>query len=257
MKMHAHILKTAFVLTLAAAIALPMSIAYAATEKAVNSAGKIDMVAVKGGCFQMGDVEDKTLHEVCVSNFLMGKYEVTQGQWQAVMGSNPSRYSSCGSDCPVDQVSWNDTQEFIARLNAKGGRQYRLPTEAEWEYAARSGGKNEKYAGGNDVDSVAWYGRNSGKRPHKVGTKQANGLGIYDMSGNVWEWVSDCYLCDYYKNSPKNNPEGPKCDLRRVLRGGSWFNTAKDSQVTFRVRDNPDFSYHFSFGFRLASSSKE
>ena len=257
MKMHAHLVKDVCALALVAVIMLPLGAAYAATEKVVDSVGDIAFVPVKGGCFQMGDAGEKTLHEVCLGDFAIGKYEVTQGQWQAVMGSNPSRYSACGSDCPVDQVSWYDIQEFVNKLNARGDTQYRLPTEAEWEYAARSGGKNEMYSGGNSIDAVAWYDRNSANKPHKVGTKQANGLGIFDMSGNAWEWVHDCYREDYYKTSPKNNPQGPSCNDKRVLRGGSWFNTAKDSQTTFRLRDNPGFSYHFSFGFRLATSTKE
>lgn len=256
MKMDAYIVKEVFALALALVIMLTLGIAQASTGNIVATPSDIAFVPIKGGCFQMGDADDKTLHEVCVSDFTLGKYEVTQGQWQAVMGSNPSRYSSCGSDCPVDQVSWFDIQEFINRLNAKGDSQYRLPTEAEWEYAARSGGKNEKYSGGNDVDAVAWYDRNSGGKPHKVGSKKANGLGLYDMSGNAWEWVNDCYREDYSKNSPKNNPQGPNCADRRVLRGGSWFNTVKSSETTYRLRDNPGFSYHFSFGFRLATSSK-
>lgn len=257
MGMSRKILKTVCGLVIiAAAVHLHSSAANASTEKPAESVDNIAMAPVKGGCFKMGDAEEKTVHEVCVNDFAIGKYEVTQGQWQEIMGHNPSRYNSCGSDCPVDQVSWNDIQEFIAKLNSKTNKQYRLPTEAEWEYAARSGGKPEKFSGGNSVDTVAWYSKNAENRPHAVGTKQPNGLGIYDMSGNVWEWVYDCFRPDYYKKSPKNNPQGPNCSDKRVLRGGSWFNTAKDARVAFRMRDNPGFSYHFTFGFRLASSSK-
>jgi len=241
-----------FVLTISAMLSVPL--AFAAGEKTVDPVAEIEFVPVKGGCFQMGDPEEKSVHEVCVSDFAIGKYEVTQGQWQATMGSNPSRYKSCGIDCPVDQVSWYDIQEFINRLNARGDRQYRLPTEAEWEYAARSGGKSEKFAGGNDLSAVGWYDKNSGEVPHKVGTKQPNGLGIYDMSGNVWEWVQDCYREDYYKTGPKNDPQGPACMDKRVLRGGSWFNTAKYAQAAVRIRDNPGYSYHFTFGFRLVTN---
>lgn len=135
----------------------------------------IEMILVKGGCFQMGDTfgdgspYERPLHEVCVDDFYVGKYEITQGQWKAIMGNNPSRYKDWGDNCPVEKVSWNDIQEFISKLNQKTGKAYRLPTEAEWEYAAKSGGKNEKYSGSNDVDSVAWFGKNSGGKTHPAG----------------------------------------------------------------------------------------
>jgi formylglycine-generating enzyme required for sulfatase activity len=192
----------------------------------------MEFVAVKGGCFQMGDTigdgqsVEKPVHEVCVSDFSIGKYEVTQGQWQKIMGSNPSSFYSCGDDCPVEKVSWDDVQEFIRKLNDRRGgtanRLYRLPTEAEWEYAARCGGKMEKYSGGNDSGAVAWYSSNSDKKTHPVGRKQANGLGLYDMSGNVWEWVNDWYDSGYYGKSPRDNPQGPTTGSYRVNRGGSW-----------------------------------
>ncbi|MBF0424187.1 MAG: SUMF1/EgtB/PvdO family nonheme iron enzyme, partial [Magnetococcales bacterium] len=177
-----------------------------------------DFVIVSGGTFEMGCGSwqsgcfdnEKPVHSVTVGSFEIGKYEVTQKQWKAVMGSNPSSFSSCGDDCPVEMVTWNDTQDFIAKLNQQEkGCTYRLPTEAEWEYACRSGGKQEKYCGGNDVDQVAWYGSNSGNKTYPVGRKVANGLGAYDMSGNVWEWVADWYGSDYYASSPKENPKGP------------------------------------------------
>jgi formylglycine-generating enzyme required for sulfatase activity len=205
-----------------------------------DSTTGIEMVSVKGGCYQMGDTfgdgesDEKPVHEVCVDDFYIGKYEVTQGQWKAIMGNNPSSFSSCGDNCPVEQVSWNDAQDFINRLNQKTGKNYKLPTEAEWEYAAKSGGKSEKYSGGNDIDSVAWYDKNSGSKTHPVGTKQPNGLGLYDMSGNVWEWVNDWYDKDYYKNSPKDNPKGPGSGTNRVLRGGSWYDDARHSRAANR-----------------------
>jgi formylglycine-generating enzyme required for sulfatase activity len=250
-------LKSLFTFAITAVIALQITNADATSEKKGDPGTDIDLVSVKGGCFKMGRVEDKNVHEVCVSDFAIGKFEVTQGQWRDVMGTNPSRFGSCGSDCPVDQVGWNDIQLFIKKLNEKTGKRYRLPSEAEWEYAARSGGKAEKYSGGDVIDAVAWYDNNADQKPHKVGTKQANGLGIHDMSGNVWEWVNDCYRDNYYKESPKNDPQGPACNDKYVLRGGSWFNTGKNADVAFRLRDNPGFSYHFTFGFRLAVSSKE
>jgi len=217
----------------------------------------LEMVFVKGGCYQMGDTfgdgydNEKPVHEVCLDDFYMGKYEVTQGQWKQIMGNNPSYFKDCGDNCPVEGVSWNDIQEFIQKLNNKTGKNYKLPTEAEWEYAARSGGKNEKYSGGNDVDSVAWYNKNSGNKTHPVGQKKPNGLGIYDMSGNVWEWVSDWYDGDYYKNSPKNNPTGPNSGTFRVLRGGSW----RGYDTRFLVPADRGSSYPGSrssdLGFRL------
>jgi formylglycine-generating enzyme required for sulfatase activity len=216
----------------------------------------MEFVYVDSGCYQMGDTfgddksDEKPVHEVCVDDFYIGKYEVTQGQWKAIMGDNPSKFDDCGDNCPVEKVSWNDAQAFIQKLNQQTGKNYRLPTEAEWEYAARSGGKNEKYSGGNDLDSVAWYDSNSGKKTHPVGTKQPNGLGIYDMSGNVWEWVNDWY--GSYSSGSQNNPKGASSGSLRVQRGGSW-----DSVVAWGVRASNRFSYtpdlrFFGIGFRLA-----
>jgi formylglycine-generating enzyme required for sulfatase activity len=206
-----------------------------------------ELLYVEGGCFQMGDVfgdgeeEEAPVHEVCVDAFYIGKFEVTQGQWKTVMGSNPSRDAGCKGDdaCPVDSVSWSDAQDFIARLNGKGGGgKYRLPTEAEWEYAARSGGKRERYSGGNDVGHVAWFAENSGKRNHPVGTKAANGLGIHDMSGNVWEWTNDWYAADYYSSSPRSNPAGPGGpagpNVDRVIRGGCKTGEASNERTARR-----------------------
>ena len=226
-----------------------------------DSATGIQMIFVKGGCYQMGDTfgdgdkDEKPVHNACVSDFYIGKYEVTQGQWQKVMGSNPSHFSSCGDNCPVEKVSWNDIQGFIRKLNSQTGKNYRLPTEAEWEYAARSGGKSEKYAGGNDVDSVAWYDGNSGSKTHPVGQKRPNGLGIYDMSGNVWEWCNDWYGEKYYGESPRDNPQGPGSSSTHVLRGGSWANNAQYARAAIRVGINPD-SRGIGDGFRVAVSPR-
>ncbi|MCP4408103.1 MAG: SUMF1/EgtB/PvdO family nonheme iron enzyme, partial [Gammaproteobacteria bacterium] len=208
---------------------------------------------VPEGCFQMGsnegDSDEKPVHEVCVDGFWMGKYEVTQGQWEKIMGDNPSKFKK-GDHYPVEQVSWDDVQGFIKRLNAKGQGRFRLPTEAEWEYACRSGGKQEKYCGGNNVDRVAWYGKNSGRKTHPVGKKAANGLGLYDMSGNVWEWVSDWYNKNYYRNSPKNNPKGPSSGARRVLRGGGWYRYPTNVRAANRDGGTPGDRYG-DLGFRL------
>ncbi|NLA39893.1 MAG: formylglycine-generating enzyme family protein [Smithella sp.] len=221
----------------------------------------MEMVFVKGGCYRMGDTfgdgwdDEKPVHEVCINDFYIGKYEVTQGQWKAVMGENPSSFKNCGDNCPVETVSWNDIQQFLQRLNSRSGKQYRLPTEAEWEYAARSGGKSEKYAGGNDVDAVAWYYKNSGSNTHPLGQKRPNGLGLYDMSGNVWEWCSDWYGEKYYSQSPRDNPDGPSSGSYRVLRGGSWGTRPGFVRAAYRVRFNPGVRVYGS-GFRMALSAR-
>ena len=169
-----------------------------------------EMVVITSGTFDMGsnnDPSEKPVHRVTIGRaFAMGRTEVTQGQWKAIMGDNPSKFASCGDNCPVDQVSWNDAQAFIEKLNAKTGKKYRLPTEAEWEYSCRAGGQQE-YCGSDNPDSVGWYGAlakpagNSGKSINPVATRQPNAFGLYDMSGNVWEWVEDSYH-DNYNGAP-------------------------------------------------------
>ena len=217
-----------------------------------------DMVFVKGGTFIMGctleqgsDCGDyaKPSHEVTLSDFYIGKYEITQVQWRAVMGNNPSR--SEGDNLPVYNVSWYDVQEFIRRLNEKTGENYRLPTEAEWEYAARGGslGRGYKYSGSNDFGDVAWYLSNLDTSIHPVGTKVANELGIYDMSGNVSEWVSNWY--GNYSASRQMDPKGPTNGTERVVRGGS-----RDSTVSFRYGVAPGIRSFSYIGFRLARSTK-
>ena len=201
-------------------------------------------VDVPGGCFTANG------NQVCLDAFRIGKFDVTQGQYQRIMGSNPSYFRSCGDDCPVESVSWDDAQSFISKLSSQTGKQFRLPTEAEWEYACRSGGKDEEYCGGNDIDSVAWYGGNSGSKTHPVGQKQPNGLGIYDMSGNVWQWVSDWYGNNY--PSSGKNPQGTSEGSDRVVRGGSWGNVADYARAARRDYDSPDYRNN-NLGFRLAS----
>ena len=220
----------------------------------------IEMVYVKGGCYQMGDPytsaddgqpDEKPVHEVCVDDFYIGKYEVTRGQWNSIMGRIPPSTCHCDADnCPVDNVSWSEVQNFIGSFNKKsGGSKYRLPTEAEFEYAQRSGGKNERYSGGNDVDSVAWYGANSGDVVHPVGTKAPNGLGIYDMSGNVWEWTNDWYEGAYYSHSPRNNPKGASVGSQHTKRGGCASGQPENQRVPRRDSE-PDVADPF-LGFRL------
>jgi formylglycine-generating enzyme required for sulfatase activity len=227
------------------------------------SAVNMEFVLVKGGCYQMGDSlgdgygDERPVHEVCVNDFYIGKYDVTQGQWKEIMGSNPSEFNHCGDNCPVENISWNDTQAFIGKLKQKIGKNYRLPTEAEWEYAARSGGRKEEWAGTNsesELGEYAWIDVNSGERTHPVGQRKPNGLGLYDMSGNVWEWCQDLYDENYYKNSPKDNPEGPESGTNRVLRGGSWFNGAGYTRSGKRLSIIPDYR-DSNDGFRLVRTN--
>ena len=225
-----------------------------------------EMVLVQGGTFQMGsndgDDDEKPVHRVTVKDFYIGKYEVTQAQWRAVMGSDPPKLYNKGCDqCPVERVNWNDIQDFLKKLNAKTGKTYRLPTEAEWEYAARGGSKSKgyKYAGSNDLAEVAWYNANakSGntygeqKTTRPVGTKKPNELGIHDMSGNVYEWVQDCWN-DSYAGAPTDGSAwtSGNCN-RRVLRGGSWCDLNYYCRVANRSGYYPGDRY-FNSGFRLA-----
>ncbi len=190
---------------------------------------EFEMVHIEGDTFVMGGTseqgddahcDERPIHKVTLSNFYIGKYEVTQALWQAVMGNNPSYFK--GANRPVEQVSWDDCQEFICKLNNLTNAHFRLPTEAEWEYAARGGKKSRgfKYAGSNNLSSVAWYCDNSGNETHPVGQKSPNELGLYDMSGNVLEWCQDWY--GYYSGSSQTNPTGPNSGSFRVYRGGSW-----------------------------------
>ena len=220
----------------------------------------IDMVKVEAGTFMMGATsemkdpysDEKPVHQVTLTNdYYMGKYEVTQALWQAVMGSNPSNFK--GDNLPVETVNWNDCQEFISKLNSLTGRKFRLPTEAEWEYAARGGKKSRgyQYSGSRKISDVAWYEGNSRSKTHPVGRKQANELGIYDMSGNVWEWCSDWY--GSYSSSSQTNPMGSDSGAKRVRRGGSWCYIARICRSSYRSGDAPDCRGLY-LGLRLALS---
>jgi formylglycine-generating enzyme required for sulfatase activity len=217
-----------------------------------------NMVYVEGGTFTMGATseqgsdaadDEKPAHQVTLSSFSIGKYEVTQEEWEAVMGSNPSDFK--GAKRPVEQVSWEYCQEFIRKLNQLTGKKFRLPTEAEWEYAARGGNRSVgyKYAGSDNLGSVAWYEDNSGSETHPVGQKSPNELGLYDMSGNVWEWCQDWY--GSYSSSSQTNPTGPNSGSDRVGRGGSWDINAGDCRSSFRNFDSPSCRYNY-LGLRLA-----
>ena len=233
------------------------------TPTATSNIGEIEMVFVKGGTFTMGATAEqgsdafdfeKPTHSVTVSDFYIGKYEVTQAQWRAVMGSNPSCFK--GDNLPVEEVSWDDVQEFIKKLNAKTGKRFRLPTEAEWEYAARGGNQSKgyKFSGSNSISDVAWYDDNSRRKTHPVGQKRPNELGIYDMSGNVFEWCQDWYSISAYTSSSQTNPTGPSGGSLRVLRGGSWYLSARGCRVSYRNNSNPDYRSS-DYGFRLALSA--
>ena len=214
----------------------------------------MEFVWVPPGEFRMGstssearDVE-RPLTQVRISEgFWLGKYEVTQSEWEAVMmGSNPSHFRNCGGDCPVERVSWADVQGFIGRLNAREGREvYRLPREAEWEYAARAGTTGDRYG---DLSAIAWYAGNSSGRTHPVGLKLPNGWGLYDMLGNVWEWVGDWH--GGYPGGRVTDPGGPGSGSTRVFRGGSWLSDAGSARAPDRYYVHPDFRFNF-LGFRL------
>lgn len=236
----------------------PQLVAVEGSQTFTVNGVKFTMVPVEGGTFTMGATSEQgsdalegeyPAHQVTLSDYYIGQTEVTQALWKAVMGSNPS--DSKGDNLPVEQVSWDDCQEFIQKLNQLTGKQFRLPTEAEWEYAARGGRKSRgyKYAGDNDIGLVAWYEDNSGNETHPVATKQANELGVYDMSGNVEEWCSDGY--DGYQSSSQSDPQGPSSGSDRVGRGGSFFFDARYCRVSNREYYTPDFRT-FDLGLRLS-----
>jgi len=212
------------------------------------------LISIPAGSFEMGnssgDSTENPVHNVRINGFRLGETEVTQKQWQLVMGSNTSYFKGC-DDCPVDSVSWNDVQSFLENLNKQTGLRFRLPSEAEWEYACRSGGKDEKYCGGDDEGKLAWYGDNSDEKTQSVAQKKANGLGLYDMSGNVWEWTQDCWH-DSYDGAPSNGQAwGRGTCAQSVLRGGSWIGVAGGLSSTGRFRSSPDKGNR-NFGFRVA-----
>ncbi len=246
-----------------------------------SSGVALEMVRIPAGSFTMGcqegrdkecDSDEKPAHTVNLNSFELGKYEITQGHWKAVMGDNPSYFSNCGETCPVENLRWKDIQTFIQKINAKTGKTYRLPSEAEWEYACRAGGDDE-YCGGNNLDVLAWYDGNSGDKTHPVGQKQPNGFGLYDMSGNVLEWVQDCHNSNY-NGVPTNGSawEGDRQHYRvvsgdngaptigsavwvespRVLRGGGSWGSVHYSRAALRVNSDTGAGRYRSNGFRLA-----
>ncbi len=203
------------------------------------------------------DDDEKPVHRVTISkNFWLGKYEVTQSEYESIMGSNPSNFS--GSNNPVEEVSWHDAIAFCKTLTEReqnagrlpAGARYRLPTEAEWEYCAKGGNKSKgyTYSGSDSINSVGWYSSNSGSKTHPVGQKQANELGLYDMSGNVWEWCNDWK--GSYSSGSVTNPSGASSGSYRVLRGGSWDDDASYCRSANRLRSEPSSTY-YDYGFRV------
>lgn len=217
-----------------------------------------NMVHVEGGTFMMGAddidnyayVDEKPVHQVTLSDYCIGETQVTQALWQAVMGNNPS-YFKGDLNLPVEMVSWNDCKNFIRKLNELTGKKFRLPTEAQWEFAARGGNKTNGFlcSGGNDIDDLAWYDRNSDNKTHPVGKNLPNELGLYDMIGNVMEWCKDWF--EYYEKGIQSDPEGPFLGSQRVMRGCGWDGVAKYCRVSCRFRHNPEFKDRY-IGLRLA-----
>ncbi len=217
------------------------------------------MIPVSGGTFTMGATsemtepwdDEKPTHQVTLSSYYIGETEVTQALWKAVMGSNPSEFK--GDNLPVEKVSWHDCQTFISKLNGLTGRHFRLPTEAEWEFAARggNGSRHTQYSGSSRIEDMAWYDGNSGSKTHPVKTKQPNELGIYDMSGNVWEWCQDRF--GSYNSSAQTNPTGASSGSRRVYRGGSWYYDPRYCRSSCRGCNAPDFEFN-DLGLRLVLS---
>lgn len=221
---------------------------------------KFTMMLVEGGTFAMGATSEQIVidtpedefpvHNVTLSNYYIGETEVTQELWNTVMGENPSNFKG-DLQCPVEMVSWDDCQTFIAKLNELTGKAFRLPTEAQWEYAARGGKQTKKYlfSGGDDLDAVAWHYYNASETTHPVKTKRPNELHLYDMSGNVWEWCADWY--GSYSADGQTNPTGPAKGAKRVVRGGAWSYMSNYAPVAYRNYCEPDFSW-YACGLRLA-----
>ena len=214
---------------------------------------KFAMVRVEGGAFEMGGskYDEIPIHKVTLNSFFISETEVTQELWEAVMGNNPSYFK--GKQLPVESVTWDDCQAFIAKLNQLTGQQFRLPSEAEWEYAARGGKycENYTYSGSNDCNEVAWFADNGNSQTHEVASKAPNKLGIYDMTGNIAEWCYDWYDKNYYSSSSLNNPTGPENGYSRILRGGSWSNMSTYTRVVYRGHNLP-LEKDDDIGFRLA-----
>ncbi|PIE03951.1 MAG: hypothetical protein CSA76_06820, partial [Spirochaetales bacterium] len=229
------------------------------TERIIDLGNGVDLtlVWIPPGTFDMGSLDtnpdalnnEKPRHEVTLTQgFWMGKYEVTQAQWKHITGYNLSFFH--GDNLPVEMVSWDDVQNFIAQLNQFTGKTFSLPTEAQWEYAARGDVPGNTYSGGDDVGEVGWYKDNSNDTTHPVGHKSANAWGLHDMSGNVYEWCQDWYGVSYYASSPSQDPTGPDSGTCRVIRGGSWIHSARHLRSADRLKDSASVRA-YDLGFRL------
>ncbi|MCB0804176.1 MAG: SUMF1/EgtB/PvdO family nonheme iron enzyme [Bacteroidales bacterium] len=235
-----------------------MELKMAGAEPFTTYAG-IHMVFVDGGKFKMGctseagicESDELPVRDITVNDYFMSKYEITQNQWFVVMGEKPSKNRKC-NDCPVDNVTWVEIQEFLAKLKEKTGHNFRLPTEAEWEYAARGGNKSrsQTYSGAFEIDKAGWYDDNAKNESHPVGQKEPNEIGLFDLSGNVWEWCSDWYQADYYNYGTNINPGGPETGEYKLLRGGSYLSKERYCTLSNRNKCTPDKSYK-DFGFRI------
>lgn len=243
------------------AILLLMSMGNALADPAAGTVLKepktgMEFVWVPGGCFMMGSNDgesfEKPVHQVCLRGFWLGRHEVTQAEYQQVMGLNPSDFK--GPTRPVDQISWDDAKNFADAMGYWTDVRFRLPSEAEWEYACRAGGQNLTYCGEGAPSALAWYGANSDDMTHAVGMRLSNAWGLFDMSGNVWEWVQDCWNPDY-KNAPTDGSAwlSGNCE-RRVARGGAW-DISQPTLIRAAKRGRGDHAYRLNVvGFRLAIS---
>jgi len=233
---------------------------FAASQTYTDKATGMEFVLVPGGCYQMGNLQgggsytEYPVHEVCVDSFYAGKTEVTQGQWLKIMKENPASIPA-GDDYPLESISRAEATDFMKKMAKKGDKNYRLPTEAEWEFACRSGGKDEKFCGSDNAKDVAWFDKNSEKTSHPVAQKKPNGLGLYDMSGSVWELTSDIFDRGYYANSPKENPQGAASGRHYLKRGGSWDINENFQRAATRGRGGYD-EKHYSTGFRVVFPAK-
>lgn len=256
---------SACLLSLACTAALCVPVCASPAKTYTNSIG-MEFVLIPSGSFMMGanpnfensDSDEVPQHEVTISKpFYLGTYEVTQAQWFEIMGANPSSFKD--RNRPVEQVSWSRAQEFIRLLNEKEGHtRYRLPTEAEWEYAARAG-TSTTFCFGDHAEQLgdnAWYSDNAGRMTHPVGQKKPNPWGLHDMYGNVQEWVQDRYAADYYAQKASREPQGAESGIYRTARGGSWYNKAQQCRPAERIFYEPGDSYYF-LGLRLVLTPEE